>query len=212
MDKTISMSRSRLRIVEEIFNSTTHGLGAIAGIIGLVLGLATLVAPKDFTIGFIVYGVCLVTLMTASTLYHALIFTRSKPVFRILDHSGIFLLIAGSYTPLVLKLYSGWSQLIILAIVWGLAISGIVFRAALPKTMSRFGVGIYIALGWLALIFIPKLHLLPIQVIWLVAIGGLLYTFGAILLAIKKPFIHVAWHMCVVAAAVLHFFAITKLA
>lgn len=212
MEKIIRTSRSRLKIAEEIINSATHGVGAVAGIIGLTLGVLTLAAPKAFTIGFLLYCICLITLMTVSALYHAMIFTRFKHIFRMLDHSGIFLLIAGTYTPFAITLYSGWAQFALLAVIWTIAIGGILFRITLPKFMSRFSMGIYLAMGWLALVFIPKLHLLPAQVIWLVAAGGLLYTMGAALLAIKKPFIHVAWHIFVVAAAVLHFFAITKLA
>ena len=207
-NKTISA----LNITEEVFNSSIHALGALAGIVGLVLGLLTLSAPASFTASFVIYAVCLVLLMTMSTMYHALTFSRANKVFRILDHSGIFLLIAGSFTPFIVVLYSGWLQIVLLAVVWSLAAAGIALRASLPKAMSRFGVGIYIAMGWMGLVFVPKLSELPGQAIWLLAIGGVLYTIGAALLIIKKPFIHVAWHVFVVAAAATHFFAITSLA
>lgn len=211
MVNNTTTARNALKITEEVISSATHGLGAVLGIIGLVLGLLTLAAPTAFTVSFVLYGICLITLMSVSALYHALLFTRAKGIFQVLDHSGIFLLIAGSYTPFIITLYGGWAQAIFLALVWSLATAGIVFKATLPSVMNRFGAGVYIALGWLGLIFVPKLHALPGRVMWLVVIGGLLYTIGASLLAIKKPFVHVAWHIFVVAAACVHYFAITKL-
>jgi len=199
-------------ITEEVFNSITHGLGAVAGIVGLILGLLALAAPIRFSVSFILYCACLITLMTVSALYHALTFTRAKRVFQILDHSGIYLLIAGTYTPFVVMLYAGWLEVVMLALIWALAISGIALSVTVPRFMAHFEMGIYISLGWLALIFIPKVGALPAQAVLFVVLGGLLYTVGACVLAIRKSFVHVVWHIFVVVAAVMHFFAIMRIA
>jgi hemolysin III len=198
-------------ITEEIFSSITHGLGAIAAIVGLIVGLVALRPHATFMAGFIVYCSCLILLMTMSCLYHALSFTRAKGVFRVFDHSGIFLLIAGSFTPLTMQLYSGWAAGLLLALFWSLAITGIIFKAALPRMLKKLSMTIYITMGWLALLFIPKLHELPGNITLLVLLGGILYTSGAALLAIKRPFIHVAWHVFVLAAASVHFIAISMI-
>lgn len=204
-------TKTTLKIVEEVFSSLTHGLGAVLGIIGLIVGLITLDASTAFTISFWVYSICLVLLMTTSSLYHALKFTRAARVFQILDHGAIFLLIVGTFTPFIVAMYSDWAMTLLLVLVWSLAIAGIALKAALPKVMNKFGAGIYIAFGWLAMLFIPKMSSLPTNVIWLLIIGGALYTIGAIFLASNRPFMHVTWHVFVIAAACIHYFAIIQL-
>lgn len=199
------------KIVEEVLNSSTHGIGAIGALVALPIVLFTVSAPVSYKISFAVYAVCLVILMIISALYHALKFTRAAGVFRTLDLGGIFLLIAGTFTPFIMVLNNGLPQWVLLSLVWSLAVVGIVLRATLPKHMNKVGVGIFISLGWLGVIFFPKLIALSGSVFLLVAIGGLLYTTGAILLASKKPFIHMTWHIMVVAAAIVHFIAVTKL-
>ena len=211
--ESIRKNKQAIKIVEEVFNSVTHGLGAIACIVGLIIGLLTLVSPNTFKIGFTVYVLSLFILMLSSTLYHALKFTRAKKVFRALDHGSIFLLIAGSFTPFVISLYNGWTQAIILACVWLFAVFGITISTVfvLPRDMKITGFLLYIGFGWLGLILIPKLHLLNGSAVWLLVTGGLLYTVGTALYASKKPFMHVGWHMFVLIAALAHFFAIIKL-
>ncbi len=199
------------KITEEVLNSTVHGLGAIAGIVGLILGIVTIQGSTSAKIGFIIYGVSLVILMTMSSLYHALYFSRAKKVFQKLDHSSILLLIAGSYTPFVLCLYGGWQMLLMLVFVWSIAVIGIVIKTAMPKTAKRIGVGLYIGFGWLALLLAPRFSNLGGTVATLLIAGGVLYTLGACMMAFKKPFMHFVWHVMVVLAACLHFFAIVKL-
>lgn len=199
-------------IPEEVFNSITHGLGALAGIVGLVIGLLSFVAPTSYMVGFLVYIASLILLMTISSLYHALAFTRAKRVFQVLDHSSIFVLIAGSFTPFIMRLYSGWALVVALMIIWVLAATGITLSASLPKLRKRFGVLLYIGFGWLGLLLVPKLIHLHTPVMWLVLLGGVLYTVGAMLLISKRPFMHVGWHVFVVGAAIAHFFAVVKLA
>jgi hemolysin III len=151
--------------------------------------------------------------MLMSCLYHALKFTKAKSVFRFIDHSSIFLLIAGSFTPFIIYLFQGWQQGLILGLFWSLAVGGIVLTVTLvmPKSMKITGVLMYIIFGWLALLFIPKISMVTPGVLLLLLVGGLLYTFGIIPFAIKKPFSHFSWHLFVLAAACSHYFAIIKL-
>lgn len=209
MKRTLSKSE----VVEEIFNSVTHGLGAIAATVGLVLGVVLLTTNISYKIGFIVYCSSLVLLMLMSCLYHALKFTKAKKVFKVIDHGSIFLLIAGSFTPYIIVFYGGLPQIMLLLAVWMLAATGIVLKATIfiPKRMNISGTLLYIGFGWLALFFIPKIHNLSATVIWLTVIGGLLYTLGTAFYASKRPFVHVGWHLFVVAAACSHFLAIVKL-
>jgi hemolysin III len=202
-----------VNIVEEVFNSITHGLGFAAGITGLVLGTIFIATRTSVKVGFIIYCSTLIIVMLASTLYHSLIFTKANKVFRAIDHSSIFLLIAGSFTPFVIYLYGGWSQLMMLLLTWSLAVLGIVITNifVLPRDMKITGVLLYLVFGWLGLLLIPKMGLLDNFAVWMVLIGGLVYTIGVIPFAIKKPFAHFSWHIFVVAAAVLHFLAISSL-
>jgi len=202
-----------VKVIEEIFNSITHGLGAIAAIVGLVLGVVIMNLAPAFKIGFIIYSASLIILMLASTLYHALSFTPAKTVFRAIDHSSIFILIAGSFTPFVIYLYKGWAEVIFLVGVWLIAAAGIAVTTTLvlPKKMKFTGIMLYIGFGWMGLFLIPKMGLINSTVIWLLIIGGVLYTVGTIPFAFKKPFAHFSWHLFVIAAACAQFFAIIRL-
>lgn len=204
-------SKTAVSIVEEVLSSVTHGLGAIAGIVGLILGLISIHASLSFRIGFIIYAVSLIILMSVSTLYHAFSFSRARRVFLVLDHSSIFLLIAGSYTPFILALYTGWTTVTMLIIVWTIAVASIAINASIPKVMDKASMAFYIGFGWLALLLVPKLHLLSPAVLWLMVAGGLLYTIGAVFMALNKPFFHLSWHVFVLVAAASHFFAILQL-
>ncbi len=212
MDKKTD-SKSVVAIVEEIFNSISHGMGTATAVVGLILGTIFLTISAPIKIGFIIYAVSLIILMLASTLYHALIFTKSKNVFRAIDHSSIFILIAGSFTPFIIYLYGGWERIIFLVVVWIIAAGGITLTTTLilPKKMKMTGVLLYIGFGWMGLLLIPKMGLVSPAVVWLLFAGGILYTIGTIPFAFKKPFAHFSWHLFVIAAAVVQFFAIIKL-
>ena len=212
MDKSVT-SKSAVKIVEEIFNSISHGLGAIAAIVGLVLGIIIMTSPASFKVGFIIYTISLIILMLASTLYHALAFTKARKIFRAIDHSSIFILIAGSITPFIIYLYKGWAQALFLAAVWVIAAAGIAVTTTLvlPKKMKKTGLMLYIGFGWMGLLLIPKMGLVNSTVIWLLFAGGVLYTVGTIPYAFKMPFSHFSWHLFVIAAACVQFFAIVKL-
>ena len=188
-------------------------MGTATAVVGLILGTIFLTISAPIKIGFIIYAVSLIILMLASTLYHALIFTKSKNVFRAIDHSSIFILIAGSFTPFIIYLYGGWERIIFLVVVWIIAAGGITLTTTLilPKKMKMTGVLLYIGFGWMGLLLIPKMGLVSPAVVWLLFAGGILYTIGTIPFAFKKPFAHFSWHLFVIAAAVVQFFAIIKL-
>ena len=212
MDKKTA-PRSVVTIVEEILNSISHGMTAATAVVGLILGIVFLTISAPIKVGFIIYAVSLIILMLASTLYHALIFTKARNVFRAIDHSSIFILIAGSFTPFIIYLYSGWERFVFLAVVWLFATSGIALTTTLilPRKMNMTGVLLYIGFGWMGLLLIPKIGLVSSTVVWLLFAGGILYTIGTIPFAFKKPFAHFSWHLFVIAAAVVQFFAIIKL-
>lgn len=203
----------KISISEEVLNSILHGVGAMAAVVGLVIGVIKIHSNVSFKVGYIIYCASLIVLLLMSCLYHALKFTKAIKVFRALDHSSIFLLIAGTFTPFIIFLYSGWLQIVLLALAWAIAIAGVTLSPTviLPKGLKKTNAFLYIGFGWLALIFIPKYHLLSAMSLWLLIAGGVVYTLGTILYAAKKPFLHLAWHFSVLVAATLHFFAVINL-
>lgn len=200
---------------EEIANSITHGIGAglsIAGLTVLVV-LAAIYGDIWKVISFSIYGSTLVILYLASTLYHSFQNPRVKSLFQIFDHSAIYLLIAGTYTPFLLVSLRGpwgWS---LLAVVWGLAILGIGFKALFIKRFHVASTLGYILMGWLGVIVIRQmLQAVPTGgLLWLAA-GGVFYTIGVIFLAWKRiPYNHTIWHFFVMGGSLCHFLAVTYL-
>jgi hemolysin III len=206
-------TRSRpYRLGEEIANSITHGIGALLSVVGLIVLIAYSVTTRDPVriVASVVYGVSLVLEYTASTLYHALPQPRAKHVFKILDHSGIYLLIAGSYTPFLLVTLEGAGGWWMAAGIWTLALIGIVvegFWAYRPKWLSA---SVYLLMGWLAIFAIkPMVANLPPAGVWLLVAGGVAYTIGTPFYVLKKvPYFHMVWHLWVLAGSILHFFAV----
>ena len=203
---------NQYRFVEEIANSITHGVGAVFGVAAFVV-LATLAArtgdPWRF-VSLTIYGSTLTFMYLSSTLYHSFKNPGAKRILRYFDHSAIYLLIAGTYTPFTLvSLRGGWGWALF-GLIWGFAVLGLIL------TVSGFGRSrilaslIYIGMGWLVVIAAkPLLAAIPSGgIAWLVA-GGLFYTFGVIFYIWKKlPFNHAIWHLFVLAGSVCHFFAI----
>jgi hemolysin III len=196
----------------ERLNSITHLLGTALALVGLVL----LVVRAAFTgdpwkiVSFSIYGGTLVALYTSSALYHS-IRGASKKVFQKFDHSAIYLLIAGSYTPFTLVTLRGswgWS---LFGVVWGLAVIGILQDLLFTKRRGVISVLIYLLMGWIALIAIrPLSRTLPAAGMTLLVIGGALYTIGIIFYALDKRLAHShgIWHLFVLTASVCHYFTI----
>lgn len=202
---------------EEIFNAVSHIVGGGFGVVALVLGVifACIYSDGYGLASMIVYGVSLILLYTMSAVYHFLHPNKAKKLFRIFDHCTIFLLIAGTYTPyclITLREVSviGW---ILFGIVWFLAILGIIGNAInmhhpIIKTLSMI---CYIGMGWCVIFAIkPLLTNLAWGGFWLLLLGGISYTIGAIFYGFgrKCKYIHSVWHLFVLFGSILHFFSI----
>ncbi len=202
----------RYTLGEEIAHSVTHGVGALLSIAGLVLLVvfAALRGNAWHIVGCGIFGTTLVLMYTASTLYHALPQPRAKRVFRILDHSAIYLVIAGTYTPFTLVSLRGAWGWTLFGLVWAMAIPGIVFKALALGRLRVLSVVFYLAMGWLVVIATkPLLHAVAPAGLALLAAGGLAYTVGVIFFAWKRmPYHHMIWHLFVLGGSVLHFFAV----
>jgi hemolysin III len=198
--------------VEELANSVTHGIGLALSIAGfaVLLILAVMHGSGWHIVSCAIYGSTLVSLYAASTLYHGITSRRLKRMLRVCDHSAIYLLIAGTYTPfLLVNLRGAWGWSL-LGVVWGLAMAGVIFKAWFVDHFSILSTIVYLLMGWLALVAVkPLLALVPLAgLIWLVA-GGLMYTVGVVFYAWKKvPFNHVIWHVFVLAGSTCHYIAV----
>lgn len=194
---------------EEIAHAVTHGVGLLLSIGGLVVLVVAASVRGDVwhVVGCAVFGVTLVLLYAASTLYHSIRHQRAKRVLRRLDWSAIFLLIAGSYTPLTLvSLRGGWGWTL-LALVWGLAILGIVLQVTIPARVRRISLAIYLAMGWLAVIAVgPLVRSLHPEGLLLLFLGGMAYTLGLVFYGWRRlPYNHAIWHVFVLAGSACHF-------
>ncbi|MBO0432199.1 hemolysin III family protein [Enterococcus sp. DIV0660C] len=213
MEKT-KFSRSYL-IVNEVFNAITHGIGAglsIAGLVILLIKGAHLHSPLH-VVTYAIYGSMMILLFLTSTLFHSLIFTKAKNVFQVFDHSSIFLLIAGSYTPFCLLSVKGWLGWTLFGLIWIFAIAGIVYKSLTlhkKETVSKVSTFIYIVMGWLCLIAaVPLYHSLGLTGISLMVLGGLSYTIGAFFYSLKSVrFMHVVWHLFVMLGAGFMYFSV----
>jgi hemolysin III len=163
-------------------------------------------------VGVSVYGATLIALYTASTIYHACRSDQARRIFRVLDHSSIYLLIAGTYTPFALVNLRGPWGWTLLGLVWGIAIFGITWKLIATARFNAVSFASYLLMGWLVLVAIKPL-LASVQfggIVWLLA-GGLAYSIGTIFLGWKKlPYHHAVWHLAVIAGSICHYLAIAK--
>ncbi|MBN2283559.1 MAG: hemolysin III family protein [Deltaproteobacteria bacterium] len=203
---------SRYSLGEEIANSITHGVGIVLAIAGLAVltAFSALFGTASHIVGCSIFGATLILLYTASTLYHGIRSPRVKRVLRLIDHSAIFLLIAGTYTPFTLVSLRGpwgWS---LFGVIWGLAVLGILFELSPLRRFTVVSIILYIAMGWVVIVAIKPLFsaLAPGGLILLFA-GGISYTAGVGFYVFDRlPYNHAIWHLFVLAGSVLHFFAI----
>jgi hemolysin III len=197
---------------EEIANSLSHGAGlvfAIAGTPFLVIAAMRYGSAWN-TIGVSVFAASMISLYLASTLYHALTHDRAKRFFRLLDHSAIFILIAGTYTPFTLGVLRGPWGWTLFGLVWGLALIGLTKKAIFGARYVWFSVALYLVMGWLVVIAAPQvLQRVPLTgLAWLLA-GGIAYIAGVGFFAAHRiRYAHFAWHLFVIAGTVCHFFAV----
>jgi hemolysin III len=196
---------------EELAHSLTHGAGLLLAIAALVL-MIVFAAQKGSAIRVVsstVYGVTLVVLYASSMFYHALPSGRGKRVFGILDHAAIFLLIAGTYTPFALVTLAGGWGWSLFAVIWGLAIGGIVLEAVSRGRMRRVQLLLYLVMGWgIVAAARPLVRELATGGLALLLAGGLAYTLGVVFFVWRRPFHHAVWHIFVLAGSICHFFAV----
>ena len=207
--------------LREPVNSLTHWGGAILALIGLIALLIVGWSKPAKIISLTIYGLSLIAMFSASAAYHAVrVKQKALEIFRKIDHSAIYLLIAGTYTPFCVNAFHGFWKWGMLSIIWTLAIIGIVVKVFYIKAPRWFNTGIYLAMGWLCIAAIGQmLAVLPVWVIgWLVA-GGVIYTLGAIVYVTRIfnffPGVfgfHEIWHIFVMLAAAAHFAAVLGVA
>lgn len=197
---------------EEIANSISHGLGLALALVAVPMLVFSAMRAGDvrYLVGVSVFGATMVLLYLASTLYHSTTHEAAKYWFRLFDHTAIFLLIAGTYTPFALGVLRGpwgWSML---TAVWTLAIVGITLKIIARTRHSRISIVLYVLMGWLAVVATkPILELIPVPGILLILAGGIAYTGGlAFFAAHRIRYNHFIWHLCVIAGTVCHYFAV----
>jgi hemolysin III len=197
---------------EEIANSITHGIGIVLAIaaLGVLASFAAIYGNAWHIVSVSIYGTTLILLYTASTLYHSIRKPRIKSIFQVLDHSAIYLLIAGTYTPFTLVSLRGPWGWWLFGIIWGFAVLGVVSQLSLMRRWPAVSLGLYIAMGWAIVVAIkPMIASVAIGGLVLLILGGLAYTTGIIFYCWKQlRFHHAVWHLFVLTGSILHFFAV----
>lgn len=206
--------RSQTRI-EEVANGLTHGIGAVIAIPALIVMVVKAARLRDpwLITGVSIFGISLLLMYVASTLYHALPYAKAKARFRILDHVAIFILIAGTYTPFTLGPLRGpwgWS---LFGVVWGIALAGAILKIFFTGRGQIVSALVYIGMGWLVLIAIlPLLQAVSPLTVGLLVAGGLAYTVGTVFYASRRlKYQHCVWHLFVLAGSIFHTFAVFTL-
>lgn len=197
---------------EEIAHAVTHGLGVLLAIAGLtiIVARAALYGTELHIISAAIFGSTLVLMYAASTLYHSIPIPAAKKVLRAVDHSSIYLLIAGSYTPFTLVTLEGPWGWAVFGLVWTLALAGVIFKIFATGRFEKLSLAIYLAMGWCIVIAIkPLIQSLPTGGLLLLFAGGLAYSGGvAFYIWERLRYHHAIWHVFVLAGSVLHYFAI----
>jgi hemolysin III len=200
-----------IRLGDILANAITHGIGfglAIAGAVYLII--ASTRGSARLIVSCSIFSASLILVYLFSTLYHSLVRTRARHVFHVLDHSSIYVLIAGTYTPFTLVSLRGPLGWILFSIVWALAVAGIVFKSFAVGRFAIASTAVYLLQGWLVIFVVRSLvHAIGWHgMAWLIA-GGLAYTLGIIFFALDHvPYFHAAWHIFVLAGSIAHYFAI----
>jgi len=212
MRNSVKFRREQSR-PEEIANSLSHGAGIAAALVGAPILLVHAVRHGDaaFIVGTSLFSATVLLLYSSSTIYHALPAGKAKRVFRVLDHSLIYLLIAGTYTPFTLGVLRGAWGWTLFGVVWGLASVGVALKASGKASNPVFSTTLYLLMGWVVVIALePLVARVPTPgLLWLLA-GGLSYTAGVVFFAIdwKLRYGHLIWHFFVLAGTACHYFAV----
>jgi hemolysin III len=200
---------------EEIANSISHGIGFLGGIaVTPFLILEAIPFGTAAVVGAAIFAFSILVLYISSALYHAFPVSRTKRVFQILDHSAIYLLIAGTYTPFTLGALKGPWGWTIFGLMWSFALIGIVVKSTIGTRAGKLSTVLYVAMGWMGLLAIKPLweNTEKWGLIWLLA-GGLLYTFGVLFYIAKKwKYMHFIWHLFVLGGTACHVVAVMRYA
>ena len=195
---------------EEFANALSHAVGAMLSIFGIVM-LAVRSQNATAAATTAVYGASMFLLFQASTCYHAMTNATAKRVFRRIDHSAIYLLIAGTYTPVLMIAVPFPTSVGLLAMIWYLAVTGVVF-SCLTLKFRYLSTGLYLVMGWLSIFLLHSLWQNgAYRTIWLLLAGGAVYSIGIVFYLMKTRYMHSVWHLFVLGGAVCHYFAIYHL-
>lgn len=211
MTPTKTQSKSKQALVE-FFNALTHGIAALGSIIAIVLLInkGIQVSSTVAIVAYAIYGLSLFVLFLNSTLYHSFSLSKYKAIFQKIDHGSIYLLIAGTYTPYLMVSIGGRVGYIFLAVIWGLAIAGIIFEVVATDKYPNLSTYMYLGIGWLGLAIIYPLYFnIELNGLFLLALGGIVYSLGTIFYRMKaNKWMHVIWHLFVVGGAFFMFISI----
>ncbi|MDO4668058.1 MAG: hemolysin III family protein [Streptococcus sp.] len=211
MNHSLKLSK-RLSFGEEIANAVTHAVGSVLALV--LLPFSAIYSYEEHglvsSIGTSIFVISLFLMFLSSTIYHSMSYgSTHKFILRIIDHSMIYIAIAGSYTPVVLSLMNDWKGYLIIIIQWGTTIFGILYKIFAKKVNEKFSLALYLIMGWLVVFIIPQIIGQTSPVFWgLMLAGGLCYTVGAGFYAQKKPYFHMIWHLFILAASALQYLAI----
>lgn len=197
---------------QELANALTHGAGAVLSAVGLVFLIlkAGNAGYNRLFISFLIYGIAITFLFTASTLYHSFHTPKTKKIMQVFDHVGIYLMIAGTYTPFaMISLQKSWGNWLLL-LVWSIAALGIVFKLFFTGRFKKVSTAIYLAMGWLAIFAIkPMFENIHFNGMMLILAGGLCFSVGVIFYMREKYiYNHAIWHLFVLAGGICHYFAV----
>ncbi len=195
---------------EEFLNAFTHSLGAMFAIYAIVM-LAVSSHNAIEAASTAIFGSMLFVLFQSSALYHAMVNKTAKKVFQKIDHSAIFMLIAGTYTPVLLLTVSFPLSVALLAMTWYLAITGIIY-SCLTLKFKYLSTGLYLIMGWLSVFLVYTIWINASHTaVWLLLLGGLFYSSGCIFYLIKKRYMHTIWHIFVILGAISHYLCIMEI-
>ncbi len=211
-EQKTEMREERFSSHEEIAHAISHGAGVLLGVTALTLLTVFSALARDPIRVFssIVYGVSMILLYLSSTLYHGFKKEKIKNLFEIFDHSSIYLLIAGTYTPFLLTVFPGLTGWILFGVIWGIALFGVVFKVFFVKRFVVFSTILYIAMGWFIVFALRAVfNALSHRGFFFLLFGGILYTVGTFFYLYRRfRYHHLVWHLFVLAGSLFHFFAI----
>jgi hemolysin III len=199
------------RLTEILANAITHGIGVIFAVIGAIyLIYTTAYGSQVRLVSCSVYAATLVLVYLVSTLYHSLVRTPARRIFQAMDHSAIYLLIAGTYTPFTLLCLTGWIKWTLILSIWFCAVVGVVYKCIWGDLYPRISVVIYLLMGWCGVIaFWPMVQAITLAgVLWILA-GGVFYTLGIYFYSRdNRPYHHALWHIFVLMGSLTHYLAV----